>query len=167
MVKVHEWDPSKGDARQGDLFIFRCPDELELKRSDEVKPTGADLRLLEGEMTGHHHQIGLKLPQPTMYHDGALAVDTKVETEAMDMLATATAEKYGTARMYKDDSAAQQLVNLGELTRTDLMIGFLEVTNGPVELRHEEHDTIKIPEGLYYVGRQVESAGAEERVVAD
>ena len=163
MTKTHIWDPSKGDARQGDLFIFRIPENVTFKRDNEVKPQGTDLRLLEGEMTGHHHQIGLKLPQATMYHDGALAVDTKVATDTLDDVAM----DYGTARMFKDDFALQELVRLGELTRTDLAIGILEVTGGPVTLRHEEHDSIKIPEGKYYIGRQVESAGAEERVVAD
>ena len=42
-----------------------------------------------------------------------------------------------------------------------------ETPGAPVELRHEEHDGIRIPVGNYLIGRQVESAGAEERVVAD
>lgn len=70
----------------------------------------------------------------------------------------------GTATLYADMPLAQ---SLKWLLRTDLMIGFLKVEGGPVNLKHPEHDTIKLPAGTYYIGRQVESAGAEERQVAD
>ena len=55
----------------------------------------------------------------------------------------------------------------GILTRGDLAIGCLVVEGVSVVVTHEEHDGIRLPPGNYYVGRQVESAGAEERVVAD
>jgi len=48
----------------------------------------------------------------------------------------------------------------------DMPDGWLEITGGkPVELRHEEHDTIDLPPGRYRVVRQREwNAGAVRRV---
>jgi hypothetical protein len=36
-----------------------------------------------------------------------------------------------------------------------------------VVLSHEEHDGIRLPIGRYLIGRQIESAGADEHLVAD
>jgi hypothetical protein len=69
--------------------------------------------------------------------------------------------------MYRDDNAVAQMVRRGILTRADLAIGCLIVDGAPMALTHEEHDGISLPPGQYLIGRQVESAGAEERVVAD
>lgn len=45
---------------------------------------------------------------------------------------------------------------------------FLKVDNNPVYLRHEEHETIEIPPGLYVVRRQREYVpGGVPRVVED
>jgi hypothetical protein len=71
------------------------------------------------------------------------------------------------AKFYRDAKAAEQMRGLGILTRTDLVVGLLIIDVGSMVLRHEEHDGIRIPPGAYLVGRQVESAGAEERKVVD
>ena len=143
-------------ALQGDLCIgWIAPGESkaitgrELKRSE----TG-DMRLLEGEVTGHHHTVlrGFGTPAPAMFRDDGLA--RSMETEQL----------VGTAVLYEDQDL---LRSIPWLTRQDLAIGVLDVSGGHVMLAHPEHDTIRLPEGRYYVGRQVESAGAEERVVAD
>lgn len=156
MSIVKDYDPSKGQAFQGDVCIFRVPPKIaaKLNRADEIAPIAGRLILQEGEFSGHHHVI--KLPQPAMYHDGALTRE----------LTIASAPK-ATARMFRDSVAADALIGDGILTRADLCVGFLEIENGPVTVTHQEHDGIRLPSGIYYVGRQIESAGAEERVVRD
>ena len=54
-----------------------------------------------------------------------------------------------------------------DLTRADLAVAVLIVENGPMVVSHQEHDGIRLPAGNYLIGRQIESAGAEERVVED
>ena len=152
MTKTIDWNPEEGDARQGDVYLFRIPDKITIA-GHEIKPRDNKLVLLEGEMTGHHHAI--HFPQPTMFRDDAVARDMAVNADL------------GVATLYRDAEAAQVLVRAKELTRADLCIGFLVVKGGPVSLKHEEHDAIRIPVGRYYVGRQIESAGAEERLIAD
>ena len=92
-----------------------------------------------------------------MFRDDALAREAAAKVDS----------GFGVARLYRDADAARALVSVGELTRADLCIGFLVVEHGPVALKHEEHDAIRIPVGRYYVGRQVESAGDRERIVWD
>src|SRR6202008_4382160 len=75
--------------------------------------------------------------------------------------------KAGSARMYRDPAAANEMVRRGILTRADLVVGCLVIEGEPMALAHEEHDTIEIPAGKYIIRRQIESAGAEERVVRD
>ena len=73
----------------------------------------------------------------------------------------------GIARLYRDGAAIEALRQTGLITRTDLAIGCLVVEDEPVVVTHDEHDGIRLSAGNYYVGRQIESAGAEERVVGD
>jgi hypothetical protein len=155
MSNVRDYDHAKGQAFQGDVCIFRLPDALaaKLSRIDQVEPVEGRLILQAGEFSGHHHAI--KLPQPVMFHDGALAQQLEAKT------------KPATARMFRDAALASALISDGALTRADLCVGFLEIEGGAMTVNHEEHDGIRLPEGIYYCGRQVESAGAEERVVAD
>jgi hypothetical protein len=75
--------------------------------------------------------------------------------------------KATTARMYRDPAVANEMVRRRILTRADLAIGCLVIEGSPMTVTHEEHDGIRLPEGRYLIGRQVESAGAEERIVAD
>ena len=157
---VRNFDPHLGGvAAQGDVILIPLSKGLALDRTNEINPVDGRLILQHGELTGHHH--GITVPgfrsQPVMFRDDALARD----------LAQAAPVATGTARMYRDDKLARSMVGKGILARADLCVGFLEVTEGPVVVTHEEHDGIRLPIGLYYVGRQVESAGAEERMVAD
>ena len=62
---------------------------------------------------------------------------------------------------------AERLVEANILARADLCVAFLTVEEGFVTVSHPEHDGIRLPPGVYYCGRQVESAGEEERRVAD
>lgn len=72
-----------------------------------------------------------------------------------------------TARLFHDPAAVQALQRAGILTRADLAVGCLVVEDGPVVIGHDEHDGIRVPPGRYLVGRQIESAGAEQRIVLD
>lgn len=162
-MKILDYDPAKGGAMQGDLCIWPLSAEEagRLKGRAIKEPARGSIRLLEGEVTGHHHEIVLD-------RDGDDSVgDADAEAVAIAALAIAKARSAalrGTATLYHDDALAG---TLGWLQRRDLIIGFLVVSNGPVILRHPEHDAIRLPAGTYYVGRQIESAGAVERVVVD
>jgi len=146
---------------QGDLCITELTADEAVKLTGTVAkaPQRGSIRLLEGEVTGHHHEIVMDAP----------VANDEPNAEAIAVAAIAIAKaraaaSRGTATHYADMPLAQ---SLKWLWRTDLMIGFLKVEGGPVNLRHPEHDTIKLPAGVYYVGRQIESAGAEERQVQD
>lgn len=96
------------------------------------------------------------------------------------------------AKMYRDLTAVQKMASMSVkasngkmapvLTRPDLFVGFLIIPNSEI-VGHQEHDSIQLlggdgsvvtpatgypfQAGRYYVGGQIESAGAEERRVAD
>lgn len=110
-------------------------------------------------MTGHHHAITL-LDRPAPEH---------INPEVERLMADALAGKIvlPSAKMFRDPAAAAAMVSAGILTRADLCVAFLIVEDGPMTVTHEEHDGIRLPTGAYYIGRQVESAGAEERRVID
>ena len=153
---VRDWNPAEGLALQGDVSIIPVPAGVRLTLSDEISPVENRLILQEGEVTGHHHAIDLARPEP---------VNAEVERLMADALAGRI--PLPSAKLYRDPGAAEQMRQLGILTRTDLVVALLVVEVGPMVLRHEEHDGIRIPPGAYIVGRQIESAGAEERVVRD
>lgn len=148
---------------QGDLCLTALTADEAVKFSGTIAKAAkrGSIRLLEGEVTGHHHEIVMDRPADVQDEANAEAI-------AVTALAIAKAQAAvsmgGTATLYADMPLAQ---SLKWLLRTDLMIGFLVVEGGPVNLIHPEHDSIKLPAGTYYVGRQVESAGAEERQVQD
>lgn len=154
---MKKWNISDGSPVQGDLRLERLSDDeakglrkgVVLKRCETGK-----MRLLEGKVSGHHHTIVGKysLHGAANFRDDGLARDVEADT------------LHGSATLYEDRDLAAKLP---WLLRTDLMIGFLHIDGGPVALEHPEHDAIQLPEGTYYVGRQIESAGAEERIVAD
>lgn len=159
-MHIVDFNPAKRGAPQGDLLIFKLTDKEAAKLSGPVLKASqrGSIRLLEGEVTGHHHEIVL---------DHAPGDETIAEVMAVTAIALARARSAalrGTAKLHQDDALAG---SLKWLQRRDLIIGFLVVETGPVVLRHPEHDAIRLPVGTYYVGRQVESAGAAERVVAD
>ncbi len=68
---------------------------------------------------------------------------------------------YGGAVMFRDDALARDVPS-------HLYLGHVKIADkGGAELRHEEHDTIKLPKGTYRVRRQREFDAGEARVVAD
>src|SRR5262249_30553537 len=130
------------------------------------------LILQEGELTGHHHAIAVPRVRNFAPASTKAAIDAALQTSSPKLQkhfggAGKKPATTGTARMFRDPAAASAMVAQGLMTRADLAVGCLVVEGGPVELRHEEHDAIRIPEGNYLIGRQVESVGAEERRVAD
>lgn len=166
MTIVHP-DFSKGPCiPQGDIVLLSLAQismghlAAEIAASPDLRgPQSGLLRLLEGEVTGHYHGFatpGMRNP-PVMFRDDGLARDYAAVAD----VAT------GTARLVDCPKALAALENNGALTRRDLTIGFLLIEGGPADLSHPEHDTIRVPEGSYYVGRQLESSGADERIVQD
>ena len=153
---IHKWDPDAGDCLQGDVILFRLPASFPFSTADAVAPRDNRLILAEGEVTGHHHAIKL-VPEPVRFRDDALARE----------LMAAAQPVAGIARLYRDGEAVQRLVRSGDLETVRLAIGFLVVEGGPVVLRHDEHDAIRIPAGRYYVGGQQEWDAAEARRVQD
>jgi hypothetical protein len=160
------YDPAVGpDIPQGDLLLtwlghpafaaakFRAPEGEAIKRGTH------SIRLLEGEITGHHHEIAFGSRHLAHFRDDGLARD----------LAVTTAPAVGMAKLVEDRELLHALIRSGHwlASAERLCIGFLTIQGGPVDLVHPEHDAWRLPEGAYYVGRQIESAGAEERVVAD
>lgn len=154
------------DCLQGDLCITRLSAEpaKKLSRLQPIKhQRDGSLRILEGELSGHHHAIyGSR--HLARFRDDGLARDLTVGT---DVPPTEFAAISGAATLYLDEDLMRELVRSGEFARADLVVGFLVVEGAPVVVSHPEHGGIRLPEGAYYCGRQVESVGAEERRVAD
>ena len=187
-MHVHNYDPTQGQAFQGDVSIIPIPSDIAIATTDEIKPIDNKLILQEGELTGHHHHIVLPSrnfrPAAATVGDGILNVrDTTLRKKffgggkvKMKDLTDAIAHT-PTAHLYRDPAAVQTLATKpykapnGEmipiLTRTDLAVGCLVIEGDGMPVKHQEHDAITIPPGNYLIGRQIESAGAEERVVAD
>lgn len=169
-MQVRDYNPSSGDFPQGDLCIFPIPEHIKLgPNAHEVAPIAGRLILQEGEVSGHHHAITLQRTRE-FRQDTAQIGDPTLnvrDTKLRRHFGGGKAEKVGTAKLYRDPQAIEALRRAGEVTRTDLAVGLLVVEGGPVVLQHDEHDGIRIPPGNYYVGRQIESAGAEERIVKD
>lgn len=157
MTVIRDYNPADGDLCQGDVILFRLPDDYIPSKSHQIKPRDNKLILAEGEATGHHHAIWM---QPLTFHDGGLAHE-KIEARFKEKDVSAA------ARLYRDDALIQRLASGGHLTTTALAIGVLSIEGEPAVLRHQEHDAIRIPPGDYYVGRQQEFHAGEERRVAD
>ena len=134
-------DLKGNEALQGDVCIFRIPDNIKVSFLDEISPRDGMLILAEGEATGHHH--GIKVPQPTRFHDDAMARAAFKPTKAAT----------GTAKLYQDPKAIAALLASGDILRSDLAIGILVIEGAPMMLQHQEHDGIRLPVGRYYVGR--------------
>lgn len=166
MTNIRDYDPSKGQAFQGDVSIIPIPDGITISTVDEIKPVNGRLILQEAEVSGHHHALDLRQKhfqaQPRETGDPLLATrDPKLKK------ALGAVPKAVHARMYRDAGVPAEMVRRRILTRADLAIACLVIEGGPMTVTHEEHDGIRLPAGSYLIGRQVESAGAEERVVAD
>lgn len=164
-MKIRDYDPAAGCAFQGDVAIVPIPADISIMTGDEIKPVAGRLILQEGEVTGHHHAIAIsrrQFRQATPAANPDLQIrDTRLRK------AFAGGAKIGSARLYRDPRAIEEMRRRGILDRTDLAIGCLVIEGGSAVVRHEEHDGARLPAGNYYVGRQVESVGAEERMVAD
>ena len=62
---------------------------------------------------------------------------------------------------FRDDALARDIPSR-------LYLGHVKIADkGGAELRHEEHETIKLPQGTYRVRRQREFDAGEARIVAD
>lgn len=165
-MKVRDFDPRAGQAFQGDIAIVPMPSSIAIATSDEIRPVDGRLIIQEGEVSGHHHAIAV--PRERRFRDDKRQLgDPSVATRSSKLRGMFAGKKVGTAHLYRDAHAVAELRRAGTLSRIDLAIGCLIVKDGPVTISHEEHDGIRLPVGNYYLGRQVESAGAEERVVAD
>lgn len=168
-MQARIYDPTQGQAFQGDVSIVPVPAGIAINRADEIKPIDGRLIIQEGEATGHHHAI--TLPRERNFKNSARqALDAAIGIDSPRLRKAFGGEKklaVGTARLYRDPAAASAMQAKGLLTRTDLAVAVLVVEGAPVTITHEEHEGIRVPPGNYLVGRQVESAGAEERVVAD
>lgn len=167
-MKIHNYDPGLGQAFQGDVSIIPIPDDIAIATTEEISPVKGRLILQEGEVSGHHHAVDLRQKhfqkQPRETGDPLLATrDPKLKK----MLGGMAKETVGTARMYRDAGVPAEMVRRRILTRADLAIACLVIEGAPMSVTHEEHDGIRLPVGRYLIGRQVESAGAEERIVAD
>lgn len=167
-MAIREYDPSAGQAFQGDVSIIPIPGDIKVSTGDEVKPIDGRLILQEGEVSGHHHAISVA--QKNFFRAPERASDPTLGAKSPKLLralGSAGKSTSPTARMYRDPAVPQAMAWRGFITRADLAIAVLVIEGGPALLSHEEHDTIRIPPGNYLIGRQVESAGAEERIVAD
>lgn len=165
---IRNYDPALGQAFQGDVSIIPIPADIKISTREEIAPVDGRLILQEGEVSGHHHAIRLDhrnfRAAGTVSGDPLMATNDPKLKKALGGMAKT---KRATARMYVDAAVATEMQRRGLLTRTDLVIGCLVVEGAPMNLTHEEHDGIALLPGNYLIGRQVESAGAEERIVAD
>ncbi len=154
-MKIVNFDPNKGMARQGDIIIWRLPDGFELNTQHKIKERDGRLILAEGEATGHRHSILARF-EPVYFRDDAMAAASMAQF----------APTIGTATLYQDDGLTQLLAKT-YLVSANLCVGYLRVCGAPVLLEHQEHDALRIPPGTYYVGRQQEFSAGELRRVAD
>ena len=162
-MKIWNPTPENPDCAQGDVNMFPIPASIKIDTTDEIR---ADVRgrliLAEGEVTGHHHAITLFREDGSGSGLGLIS-----QAGANEMLRDTLKAKTGTARLYRDPEAIRELVKLGELTTDRLAIGLLVVEGAPVVLDHDEHESVQIPVGRFYVGGQQEFDAATARRVAD
>lgn len=165
-MKIRDWNPADGCAFQGDIAIVPIPTDIPIATTDEIAPIGGRLIIQEGEASGHHHAV--ELPRSRRFRAATPCVNPDLQIRDTRLRrAFGGGAKVGTARLYRDQLAVEVLRKRGILTRVDLAIGCLVVEGDSVVVVHEEHDGLRVPAGRYYVGRQIESAGAEERMVVD
>lgn len=164
-MTTRNYDPAAGQAFQGDIAFVPIPTGVAIDTADEIVPVEGRLIIQEGEQSGHHHAIAM--PRQRQFRQQPAVADPVLHVRDTRLRKAFGGARVGVARMFRDVRCVEELRRRGILTRTDLAIGCLVVAGGSVTVVHEEHDGIRLPPGNYYVGRQVESAGAEERVVVD
>lgn len=151
---------------QGDVWLMRIPESYSFDKEREISPRNHKLVLLEGEVTGHHHCVDVL--DRTAKKEDIIAFEGLADIFNSPKLKKAFANNTAPkSTMYAATNIAAKLVQDGILLRPDLVIGFLEVENGPVKVVHPEHNSITIPPGKYVIGRQIESVAGEERRVTD
>jgi hypothetical protein len=161
---IRHWDPGGGDLCQGDVVLFQLPEGLAPIRTDSIPPREGKLILAEGEVTGPmFRDDGLaRALAPTLDEEprlcGGSHSGTRVQTRPLAEQAMAV--------LCRDEELVRRLEEDGLLTEGSLCVGFL-VVEAPVLLRHQEHDAVRIPPGLYYVGRQRELHAGGERRISD
>lgn len=165
-MQILDFDPKQGQAFQGDVSIIPIPSDVAIVRAHEIKPVDNKLILQEGELTGHHHHIAL-LYRPAKAERAVPGVKPSRKLQRLMADALAGKIKVPTAKLYRDASVAAEMQRRGILARADLAVGCLVIEGGPMVVTHQEHDGIRLPVGNYLIGRQIESAGEEERRVAD
>lgn len=167
-MKIRDYDPSQGQAFQGDVSIVPIPAGIRISTIDEIAPVNGRLILQEGEVSGHHHAIDLRTRnfQSQSRETGDPLMATR-DPKLRKALGGASKASAPTARMYRDPAAVNAMVTASIMLRADLAIGCLVVERDPVVVSHEEHDGIRLQPGNYLIGRQVESAGTDERIVED
>jgi hypothetical protein len=167
-MPVRDYDPREGQAFQGDIAIIPMPPDIEVGTTDEIEPVEGRLIIQEGEATGHHHAIEVERQGARFFRrPSQVAPVIGIRDARLRRAFGGGGRSHGTARLYRDRNAIEELRDRRILTRTDLAIGCLIVEGCTVVLSHEEHDGIRLPPGNYYVGRQAESVGDEERLVLD
>jgi hypothetical protein len=188
-MDIRDYDPTTGQAFQGDVSIIPVPPGISISTVDEIKPVAGRLILQEGEVSGHHHAINLRersfQAQPRETGDPVMVTRDPKLSKAFGGASKKTA---AVVRMYRNPTAVDAMVSAGILTRTDLAIGFLVIPPGVEVVGHEEHDGIRLlggdggtikpnleiwpggyafQAGRSFIGGQVESAGSDERRVID
>lgn len=160
-MQIVDFDPTRGQAFQGDVAIIPIPGGIAISTKDEIKPIGGKLILQQGELTGHHHHIALRqrnfkpardIGNPVLnVHDTrlrrAFGGTRKAKAAQIASFMTATG-----ARMFRDPAAVQVMATmpvrdlLGGMTpvlaRTDLAVGILFVPAANEVVSHQEHDGI-------------------------
>jgi hypothetical protein len=147
---------------QGDVWVMRLPDDMKITHEAEKAYPQGKLIIQEGEMTGHHHYVDTIEKDASVDDDIDFSVlDSPSLKKMFEKRATPTAKFYTASKL------AEELVQSQVLLRADLVIGLLEIENGPMNLYHQEHGSVTLAPGKYVTGRQIESVAGEERRVAD
>lgn len=154
---------------QGDVWLMKLPDNMKVEKESKI-PNNGKLILQEGEMTGHHHYVDQVMDRagPAPELDNTVDMDAVFTDPTLKgMFGSKAKRKDATAAFYTASKVAEKLVKDNILLRADLVVGLLEVANGPMNLYHQEHGSLCLAPGKYIVGRQIESVAGEERRVAD
>lgn len=148
---------------QGDIWVMRLPDDMIIEKENELPRLHGKLIVQEGEMTGHHHYVDTLERTPDTASDD---VDFSALHSA-SIKGMFTKQSMPTAKFFSAVKTAEKLVREEVLLRADLIVGLLDIENGPMNLYHQEHNSVGLSPGKYLVGRQIESVAGEERRVAD
>src|ERR1700737_1207787 len=60
IMSIRNYNPSEGQAFQGDVSIIPIPAGISISVLEEISPVKGRLILQEGEVSGHHHAIELR-----------------------------------------------------------------------------------------------------------